>query len=69
MSKEKCPFKVGDSVVYQPSDKGYYSDPPEWRLESGKKYKIEKIEKDNYFIVEGYKHPGGGIYWTEFSAT
>jgi hypothetical protein len=68
MNIQKCPFKVGEMVFYRPTDKGYYSDPPERRLERGKKYKIDKIETDSYIIVEGYEHPGGGLYWTEFSA-
>jgi hypothetical protein len=36
------------------------------QLKPGLKYKVMAIEKKSYIIVEGYKHPGGGIYWTEF---
>ena len=72
MSNEKCPFKVGATVVYRPSTRGRDLDvmsSHEQQLRSGKKYEIERIEKGNYIVVKGYKHPGGGIYWTEFSAS
>ena len=65
----KCPYSVGDSVVYDPTEKGYFSDvmaSPAGRLVRRKMYRIERIEKDFYVVVEGYSHPGGGIYWTEF---
>ncbi len=65
------PFKVGDEVVYQPSQKGYYLDvnyPTEARLVRGAKYRIVEISNVNYITVEGYHHPGGGLYWTEFDA-
>ena len=70
MSAEKCPFKIGDTVVYRPSQRGQDLDVmsnPEDKLQKGKSYKIAAIVKDNYVVVEGYKHPGGGLYWTEFS--
>lgn len=62
---QKCPFKPGDKVIYKPSNRGYGLIDGE-RLKIGHEYRIEKIEKENYIVVEGYKHPGGGIYWTEF---
>jgi hypothetical protein len=68
MNSEKCPFRAGDWVIYLPSERGHGQDDGE-RLEIGEKYRVERIEKDNYIVVEGYKHPGGGVYWTEFSAT
>lgn len=61
----KCPFKVGDRVVYKPSLRGYALD-DDRRLQIGQEYRIEKIEEENYIVVEGYRHPGGGIFWTEF---
>lgn len=61
----KCPFKIGDKVIYKPSDRGYGLIDGK-RLEIGCEYRIEKIEKENYIVVEGYRNPGGGIYWTEF---
>ena len=36
------------------------------RLEIGQQYLVERIEQKNYVVVDGYHHPGGGIYWTEF---
>lgn len=64
-SMSDCPFKKGDRVVYRSSSRGYaliYGE----RLEIGKTYRVERIEKQNYVVIEGYRHPGGGIYWTEF---
>ena len=67
-----CPFKVGDMVFYRPSSRGIglsANDAPEWNPKIGEAVKIVKIEKGVYLVVEGYTHPGGGLYWTEFSAT
>lgn len=61
----KCPFKPGDLVVYRPSRRGHGLDAADL-LDIGKLYRVERIEKDNYIVVEEYHHPGGGIYWTEF---
>ncbi len=63
--KEKCPFKIGDMVIYNPSRRGYDLVDGE-RLEIGKEYRVSMIEQDSYIVAEGYDHPGGGIYWTEF---
>ncbi len=67
---ESCPFKTGDKVVYLPSSKGRAYDtivPTSERLVSGQEYIIDKIQDSSYVVVRGYHHPGGGIYWTEFS--
>ena len=61
----ECPYKEGDFVVYAPSRRGHALDDVEL-LEIGKTYRVKKIENENYILVEGYKHPGGGIHWTEF---
>jgi hypothetical protein len=61
-----CPYKPGDVVIYSPSVRGYDLVDGE-RLVIGKTYKIERIEKESYIVVEGYRHPGGGLYWTEFT--
>lgn len=61
----KCPFKQGDAVIYRPSRRGHGLDDADL-LEIGKAYLVERIEKEDYVVVEGYRHPGGGIYWTEF---
>jgi 3-deoxy-D-manno-octulosonic-acid transferase len=68
---EKCPFKVGDTVVYRPSDRGrglgVMKDPA--ALEPGRKYKIAKMDNGTNVVVEGFENAvGGGLYWTEFSA-
>jgi hypothetical protein len=61
-----CLFKQGDFVIYRPSRRGHGLDDA-GLLEIGKTYRVERIEKENYVVVEGYRHPGGGIYWTEFA--
>jgi hypothetical protein len=38
------------------------------KLVPGKKYRVKAIQKGVYVVVEGYDHPGGGIYWTEFES-
>ena len=65
---DKCPFEVGDKVIYKPSSRGHAYDDGE-RLEIGKVYRVERIEQEYYVVVVGYCHPGGGIYWTEFEKT
>jgi len=61
-------FRVGDLVVYRPSRRGYLRDvnSPE-RLVPGRIYRIVRIEQGAYIVVDGYTHPGGGLYWSEFS--
>lgn len=71
MNKEKCPFKVGDTVVYRPSTRGrglvIMTDLA--ALKPGNKYKIVRIDDDVSVVVEGFENAvGGGLYWTEFSA-
>jgi hypothetical protein len=61
----KCPFKPGDYVIYKPSQRGHDLDDGV-RLEIGRKYQVMRIEKENYVVLDGYQHPGGGLYWTEF---
>jgi hypothetical protein len=39
---------------------------PSGRLVPGKAYKVVEIQRGRYVVVEGYNHPGGGLYWTEF---
>jgi len=64
----RCPFKPGDWVYYRPSRRGYDLDVMSTeRLTVGARYKIERIDSEMYVVVEGYTHPGGGIYWTEFA--
>lgn len=70
MNSNQCPFAVGDEVIYKPSSKGYASDvmsTSDGRLIPGEKYVICEVQENLYVVVNGYKHPGGGIYWTEFT--
>jgi hypothetical protein len=69
---EHCPFKVGDVVFYRPSPKGIglsANDALEWNPNIGEAVRIVEIVRGVYLVLEGYKHPGGGTHWTEFSAT
>lgn len=66
---QTCPFKTGDWVIYQPTKRGQDLDVMascEDQLRAGQKYKVCAIERGDYVMVERYKHPGGGIYWSEF---
>jgi hypothetical protein len=70
-NKEQCPFKVGDAVVYRPSDRGrglvIMTDLA--ALKPANKYKIARINDGVYVVVEGFENAaGGGLYWTEFAA-
>jgi len=68
---QECPFQIGQEVIYKPSNKGWYSDvmsDESSRLIPGNVYKVSKIHRGLYVTVEGYAHPGGGIYWTEFTS-
>lgn len=67
----KCPYSVGQTVVYRPSRRGLDSDvmaPPSQRLIPGQSYRVAAVVEEVYLVPEGYRHPGGGIYWTEFAA-
>lgn len=61
----ECPFRVGDWVIYKPSLRGYGLIDGE-RMIRSKRYRVEAIQEKVYVVVEGYRHPGGGLYWTEF---
>jgi len=66
---QTCPFKPGDWVIYRPTKRGHDLDVMtnvHDQLERGERYRVSKIERGDYVVVENYKHPGGGIYWTEF---
>jgi hypothetical protein len=68
---DKCPYSIGQMVVYRPSQRGIDEDvmsPPSGKLTPGKTYRIAAIQDELYVLPEGYKHPGGGVYWTEFAA-
>ena len=64
------PYRIGDLVIYKPSRRGHALDvmsDAKYQLTPGETYRVAAIESDDYILVEGYAHPGGGIYWTEFS--
>ena len=68
--KETCPFVAGDYAVYRPSARGLDLDvmaSSADKLIPGERYRIKEIQKNLYVVVEGYNHPGGGLYWTEFA--
>lgn len=67
---QPAPFKVGEEVIYTPSQRAYDLDANfsgSARLEPGRRYQIAEIQRGSCVVVEGYDHPGGGLYWTEFS--
>ncbi|MFI0347968.1 MAG: hypothetical protein ACH346_04240 [Chthoniobacterales bacterium] len=66
---KQCPFKIGDKIIYCPSEKGKGAEamtPLSEKLIPGRQYTVSKIQDSCYVVVEGYNHPGGGLYWTEF---
>jgi hypothetical protein len=68
----ECPFKVGDVVFYWPSARGWglsANDRPSQKLNVGEAARIAEITDGKYIVPEGYSHPGGGLYWTEFSTS
>jgi hypothetical protein len=69
LPQEICPFSIGDAVVYRPTEKGRAADvmsSSSGKLSPGQNYVVRQVQNDLYVVVEGYEHPGGGIYWTEF---
>lgn len=70
--KEKrnlCPYVTGELLIYKPTRKALDLDvmsSESGKLVSGGVYKVAEIQDETYVLVEGYNHPGGGIYWTEF---
>lgn len=65
-SAAKCPYLVGEVIVYSPSAKGLGYALPDENLIPGKEYTVKSIVKDIYVVVVGYDSVGGGIHWTEF---
>jgi hypothetical protein len=69
MSDKGCPFQAGEMVIYQPTERGggleVMTDLAS--LEPGAVYKIARIDKGSYVVLEGYENSvGGGLYWAEF---
>jgi hypothetical protein len=70
MPKEKCPFKVGDVLIYKPTERGRgLSAMTDFSaMVPGNKYKVVRIAEGVYIVPEGFENvPAGGIYWTEFT--
>jgi hypothetical protein len=71
MKKDPCPFSVGQSVVYRPTGhgRGWIIMTDLADLVPRNTYKIVRIEKEDYVVVEGFENTScGGLFWTEFSA-
>jgi len=69
MEIKECPFQIGDKVIYTPCSKGAaleVNSPTTQRLEVGELYTVDAVIDGIYIVVEGYTHPGGGLYWSEF---
>jgi hypothetical protein len=70
METKKCPFQIGDKVIYTPSGKGIaleVNSPPTQRLKIRELYTVDAVIHGVYVVVKGYTHPGAGLYWNEFS--
>lgn len=68
---EKCPFKVGEKVVYMPTfrGRGLFVMTDLAVLEPRASYTISRIDDDVYIVVEGFENAvPSGIYWTEFKS-
>ena len=72
---DQCPFKVGDIVIFT-HQSGKIDFPGEYGIPKvGQRVKITAIYREQssgaVFIrwEGGENSPGGGIHWTEFSAT
>jgi hypothetical protein len=69
MNDKECPFKVGETVIYQPTKRGrgLIIMTALAALKAGGSYKIARIDRGNYVVIEGFENAaGGGLYWTEF---
>jgi len=67
MPGNECPFHVGQVVFYRPSLHGWGGEAPGSTPAPGTAVKVSGI-LGPYVEIEGWPHPGGGLYWTEFSA-
>ena len=63
----KCPFKVGEIVIFSPSDhcRGWHQESFErLRIYPGYKGRITRIEKGKFIYLDDDK---GGFNWIEFN--
>ena len=66
LNEGKCPFKIGDSVKFIPSERfKCWHQESFYRLNIYPGYigKVTKIEKDTFIYLDGNK---GGFHWIEF---
>ena len=61
-----CPFRVGDQVVFSPSNRtrGLYQDIERFGVKIGEKRTISEIREETYLYFDG---GAGGWPWNEFS--
>jgi hypothetical protein len=61
----KCPFKIGDTVRFTPSErtKGLYQDIERFGLKVNEERQITNIKEDTYL----YFQEAGGMPWNEFT--
>lgn len=64
--KRSCPFRVGDTVRFSPSERtlGHYQDPGRFGIEPGAELVIKEIREDTYLYFD---RGAGGWPWNEFS--
>ena len=63
---EKCPFQIGDTVAYHPSEHGLgYEVMRCETLVPGREYVVKEVLDDKYVVVDQDGHPRG-MAWTEF---
>ena len=69
-AENACPFRPGELVTYSPSDRdrGYLVMTEYVNLKRGGTYRITRIDKDFYLVLEGFEKAAcGGLFWTLFS--
>jgi len=66
-SEARCPFRVGDRVVFTPSDRtrGHYQDIERFGVKVGEERTIKEIRDGTYLYFDAGV---GGWPWTEFRA-
>jgi hypothetical protein len=69
MAPAICPFRIGDRVIYRPSDSGYRyeqnSRSPR-HLVPGECYEIAALRMGEWITLRGLEDRPDGWYWTEF---
>lgn len=67
MATHACPFRVGDRVVFSPSERtlGLYQDIDRFGIKVGEQYTVMEIRDGTYLYFE---NGAGGWPWNEFQA-